>query len=84
MSEGRRAIFRILENADEPLGPKEIAAILGDRKHHNGYEAGYGAVREMLSQTVKDGQVKNLGRGRYVHPGTPQNHPDNADILTNG
>jgi AAA domain-containing protein/ribonuclease R-like protein len=69
MSEGRRAILRILENADEPLGPKEIAAILAESKHRTGYETGYGAVREMLSQMVKDGQAKNLGRGRYVHPG---------------
>jgi hypothetical protein len=71
MSEGRRAILRILENADESLGPKEIAAILADSKHRTGHEASYGAVREMLSQMVKDGQVKNLGRGRYVHPGGP-------------
>jgi hypothetical protein len=27
-----------------------------------------GAGRQMLSQMVKDGKVKNLGRVRYVHP----------------
>jgi len=43
-------------------------------------DAKYGATREMLSQMVKDGQVKNLGRGQYVLPDTPQNI---ADKLTN-
>ena len=73
LSEGRRAIRRVLENADEPLGPKEIAEMTG---------AKYGATREMLSQMVKDGQAKNLGRGAYVLGDQPQNGPDNADILT--
>ena len=77
MSEGRREISRVLENADEPLGPKDIAAMLNER----GQKVAYGAVREMLSQMVKDGQAKNLGRGAYVRPDY-QNCPDNADILT--
>ena len=42
-----------------------------------------GAVREMLSQMVKDGQRKNLSRGSYVHSNS-QECPDNADILTGG
>jgi hypothetical protein len=75
VSEQRVAIIRVLEKADEPLGPKEIAEMA---------EAKYGATREMLSQMVKDGQVKNLGRGRYVLPDTLQNSADNADILTTG
>lgn len=32
---------------------------------------------------LKAGQVKNLGRGAYVHPDYQEN-PDNADDLTNG
>jgi hypothetical protein len=75
VSEQRAAIVRVLENADEPLGPKEIAEITG---------AKYGATREMLSQMVKDGQAKNLGRGRYVLPETGQNNADNADMPDNG
>jgi hypothetical protein len=74
MSEQRAVIVRVLERADEPLSPKEIAEMT---------DAKYGATREMLSQMVKDGQVKNLGRGQYVLPDTPQNIPDNADNLTN-
>ena len=79
MSKGRTAIRRTLENADGPLGPKEIAAVIYER----GVHMSYGAVREMLSQMVKDGQAKNLGRGQYVLPDY-KNSPDNADILTNG
>jgi predicted RNA-binding protein YlxR (DUF448 family) len=44
----------------------------------------YGAVRELLSQMVKDGQVKNQGRGQYVLPNRLQKGPDNAASLTNG
>jgi hypothetical protein len=75
VSEQRAAIIRVLEKADEPLSPKEIAEMT---------EGKYGATRETLSQMVKDGQAKNLGRGRYVLPDTPQNIADNADNLTNG
>jgi hypothetical protein len=75
LSEARLAIVRTLENADEPLSPKEIAELT---------EAKHGATRELLSQMVKDGQAKNLGRGRYVLPDTPRNIADNADNLTNG
>ena len=72
LGEGRREIQAVLADADEPLGPKEITAILADRLGANA--PSYGAVREMLSQMVKDGQAQNLGRGQYVHPdfsGTP-------------
>jgi AAA domain/Ferric uptake regulator family len=80
LSEQRRAIIRVLENADESLSPKDITEILNAK----GVNISYGAVRELLSQMVKDGQGKNVGRGQYVLPDSPQNSPDNADILTNG
>jgi hypothetical protein len=37
----------------------------------------------MLSRIVKDGQIRNIGRGAYVHLNY-QECLDNADILTNG
>ncbi len=77
MSEGRRAILDVLNEAEEPLGPKEITETLNAK----GIEMNNGAVREMLSQMVKDGQVENPSRGQYVHP-AKANTPDNADILT--
>jgi hypothetical protein len=71
LSEQRSAILRVLERADEPLSPKEVAEMT---------DAKYGATRELLSQMAKDGQVKNLGRAQYVHPDNLQNSADNADI----
>jgi AAA domain len=59
LSERRRVVLEVLEKANAQLGPKEIAEMI---------DAKEGAVRQMLSQMVKDGQVKNLGHGRYVHP----------------
>jgi hypothetical protein len=77
MSEQRRAILDVLEDADEPLGPKQITETLKAK----GIEMNEGAVRQMLSQMAKDCQVKNLGRGKYVHPDKAI-EPDNADTLT--
>jgi Fe2+ or Zn2+ uptake regulation protein len=76
-SEGRRAILDVLDNAEEPLGPKDITETVNAK----GIEMNNGAVREMLSRMAQDGQVKNLSRGQYVHP-AKANRPDNADILT--
>jgi hypothetical protein len=70
VSEARLKIRRVLEHAEEPLSPKEIAELA---------EARHSATRELLSQMVKDGQVKNLGRSAYALP----DHQNNADILTN-
>ena len=68
MSEQRRAILDVITGADEPLGPKEIT----ERLNAGGVEMNYGAVREMLSQMAKDGQIKNLGWGQYVIPDTTE------------
>jgi hypothetical protein len=77
MSERRRSILGVLESADEPLGPKEIT----ERLSASGVEMNYGAVREMLSNMAKDGQIKNPGWGNTSSP-TLQKLPDNADKLT--
>lgn len=78
MSEQRRALLRVLESADKPLGPKEIT----ERLEESGTQMKYGAVREMCSRMVNDGQIRNLGRGQYVAPGSEEAGPDNADKLT--
>jgi hypothetical protein len=64
MSEQRRAISAVLDASDEPLGPK----VIHERLNKRGIEMSYNAVREMLSKMAEVGQVKNLGRGKYVHP----------------
>jgi hypothetical protein len=79
ISERRRRILEVLGNADEALGPKEVTEILNAK----GVGVKDGAIRELLSQMTKDGQLKNLGRGQYIHPDNLQNIPDNADNLTN-
>jgi hypothetical protein len=77
MSAQRRAILAVLDGSDKSLGPKVIHEMLNAK----GTEMSEGAVREMLSQMTKDGQVSNLGRGHYLHP-AKANEPDNADIVT--
>lgn len=79
MGERRAAIQRILENADEPLGPQDITDTLNAKD----IDAKYGAVREMLSKMVTAGQAKNIGRGKYVPPDASSENADNADNLTN-
>lgn len=78
ISQERQTILRVMKEADKPLGPKDIEGALSAK----GVGKTNGAVREMLSQMVKDGQVKSLGRGAYVHPDY-RNQADNADNLTN-
>jgi 5S rRNA maturation endonuclease (ribonuclease M5) len=58
-SETRRAIRKVLEESDEPLGPKEIADAL-DLKDS--------VVRQRLYQMSKDGEVKLETRGLYKLP----------------
>jgi len=57
MSEERRDIVNLLRRVGEPLGPKEIAQMLGRN---------YGAVRVMLSEMVKDGLLASPSRGKYI------------------
>jgi hypothetical protein len=78
MSENRKAISGLLKDADESMGPKEITEVLQAK----GINIKYGAVREMLSQMVKDGQAKNVARGQYVYPDNLHDTADKPDKLT--
>ena len=77
MGEQRRAILDVLDGSEKPLGPKVVHEKLNER----GVEMREGAVREMLSQMAKAGQVTNPRRGQYIHPAKAI-EPDNADTLT--
>ena len=68
LGEERAAVVRVLTNTDGPLSPKEVAEALGK----NG-----GAVRELLSQMAKSGEVENVSYGKYTvkSPDTPDS-PD--------
>ena len=55
-SEERNAILDILENAEEPIGPKEIADALGKPENN---------IKQLLFKMQKDGEITKEGRGRY-------------------
>jgi len=55
-SETRRAIVKVLEDADEPLGPKDVAELLDMPENR---------IKQRLYQMSKDGEVKVVSRGRY-------------------
>lgn len=56
-SETRRKILKALEEADEPLGPKDVAELTDLPEN---------TVRQRLYQMSKDGEVKVVARGQYV------------------
>lgn len=55
-SEERSAILNILADADDPMGPKEIADALGKPENN---------IKQLLFKMHKDGEIKKRGRGRY-------------------
>lgn len=55
-SEERNAILDILENAEEPIGPKEIADALGKPENN---------IKQLLFKMQKDGEIRKEGRGQY-------------------
>lgn len=57
-SELRNAILAVLQEAGEPMGPKEVADAL-EREDHD-------AVRQRLYQMTKSGDAKRVGRGSYT------------------
>ena len=73
MSEERRSIVDLLRRVGEPLGPKDIAQVLGRN---------YGAVRVMLSEMVKDGLLASPSRGKYI-PTNNANMTNNTNHTTN-
>lgn len=55
-SDERSAILEVLDGADEPMGPKEIANALGWKTDN---------VKQLLFKMHKDGEIQKRGRGRY-------------------
>jgi hypothetical protein len=64
LSEERKAVKDVLGKSDEPLTPKETADRLG--KNHN-------SVKKLMFDMSNDGQIKNLGRGKYTLIGNSGN-----------
>jgi hypothetical protein len=65
-SETRKSILEVLAEATEALSPEQIAAATGIKRN---------AVDQRLYKMLKDGEVVQIGRGRYAHP-------DKAEMLT--
>ncbi len=64
LGEERAAVVRVLKNADVPLSPKDVAEAVDKNS---------GAVRELLSQMAKSGEIVNISSGKYTlrSPDTP-------------
>jgi hypothetical protein len=67
LNEERAEVLRVLEEAGEPIGPRDVADALG---------ADYNATRQRLYQMGRSGEVEVVGRGRYSIPNNP-NKPNN-------
>jgi hypothetical protein len=81
-SNARAKILAALEQATEPMGPKDIMAATG-RTDRN-------AVDQLLFKMTQDGDVEKAGHGKYVLPGkirknerSGAKHPDIAAEPTN-
>jgi RecA-family ATPase len=55
-SEERNEILDILENAEKPMGPKEIADALGKPENN---------IKQLLFKMKNDGEIRIVARGRY-------------------
>src|SRR5919112_4922073 len=56
ISKERQEIVRVLEEAEEPMTPKEVAELLGKSVN---------AVKYLMWKMSKDGQLATVGKGRY-------------------
>ena len=65
-SDARSQIFALLDGADSPMGPTDLAALTGKSN---------GAVRKLLHTMTKAGEVRKTKRGKYIHP-------SRADLVT--
>lgn len=55
----RAAILEVLHEADEAMGPREIAVATGADRNN---------VDQLLYKMMKEGEVRKAKRGRYTHP----------------
>ncbi len=69
ISKERLEIVECLRSLGEPAGPKEVSEALGKT---------YNNVKQLLFKMGNDGDVRNIGGGKYVATDNPDN-PDNRD-----
>jgi hypothetical protein len=64
ISQERQDIVRVLEEAEEPMTPKEVAELLGKPPN---------TVKYLMWKMSKDGQLATAGKGRYSLTTNPAN-----------
>jgi hypothetical protein len=64
LNEERAEVLRVLEEAGEAMGPREVSDALG---------ADYNATRQRLYHMGRSGEVQVVSRGRYTIPNKPNN-----------
>ncbi|AUX77995.1 bifunctional DNA primase/polymerase [Sinorhizobium fredii] len=72
-SDERRAIIRVLEEAGEPMSPKDIAAALGRKDV---------SVRALLSKMLKKGEITQPKYGVYAISSPPGNSGNTGNSST--
>ena len=70
-SGARQVIIEAIRKANTPLGPKEVAMAI---------KKPYGAVRKLMIEMAKSGELQKTDRGKYHTPG---NIPHNEDFINN-
>ncbi len=55
----RSAILEVLHEADDAMGPREIAVATGADRNN---------VDQLLYKMMKEGEIRKAKRGRYIHP----------------
>ncbi len=55
----RSAILEVLHEADDGMGPREIAVATGADRNN---------VDQLLYKMMKEGEIRKAKRGRYIHP----------------
>jgi len=75
MSEQRRAILRVLEESEKPLGPADITR----RVEESGVKVSNDTVRQLLRKLLDDGQVTQPNYGLYEAANAKRNvHSDHT------
>jgi hypothetical protein len=75
LNKERRTIIELLEQWDEPLGPKTVAKELGKE---------YNATRQLMYKMFNDGQLNQEGYGKYVVARGPVYIDNTSNTSTNG
>lgn len=75
LSPERRRIVDLLRRYNDSMSPTDIANAVGGEN---------GAVRKLLGDMVKDGQILKTGRGAYTVQAIAKMQPDHPEACTDG